>query len=77
MKKYLHAINYKHGSHVSSLELWKWMLLKETQIYSNLNKMKRNDKFFMGLFWTPVNKIDAIREKVEMMKREKTNVQPP
>ena len=77
MKKYLHAINHKHGSHVSSLELWKWMLIKETQIYSTLNKMRRNDKFFLGLFWTPINKIEAIKEKVEEMKRTHVNVQAP
>ena len=40
MKKYLNAINHKYETFVSTVEMNKWLILKEQSIYNNLNKMK-------------------------------------
>lgn len=76
MKKYLHAVNHKYQTFVSTIELYRWFMMKETGIYTSLNKMKKGDQFFMGLFWTPLTSKQKIREVIDKIK-ENRNVSGP
>lgn len=58
------------------LELYKWFIIKEKNIYQKLNTMRTAQKLFIGLFWTPKAKIDSIRNRIGDFKNDK-NIEGP
>ena len=55
---------------ISLVELYKHFLYKEKAIYTQLNKLKEEDKLFHGYCWIPTTekpgldiKLEAIKEK--------------
>jgi hypothetical protein len=59
-----HHLNTIEGVDISLVEFAKWLIMKERQIYLTLNKMKKGDSIFRGLFWTPLSRYSIIKETV-------------
>lgn len=64
MKQFLLNINRIGDSNQSLIEIFKWFVIKEKSIYSELNKLKVSDKILMGLFWCPTKYRQELDEKV-------------
>lgn len=45
--------NQGDGNNVSLLEIYKLFLQKEKALYTSLNKLKKEDKLFLGFCWIP------------------------
>lgn len=76
IRKYLLGINKFDDQDVSAIEIYKWFVLKEKGLYTTLNKLKKGEKLFIGLFWAPVSQIKDINQKVNEMKRDR-NINGP
>lgn len=77
VKKYLVSVNtIGDGVEFSATIVLKWFIQKEKILYQTLNKLKYGDKLLVGLFWTPLAQVQAIREKVDEIKRDR-NVDGP
>ena len=77
VKKYLVSVNtIGDGVEFSATIVLKWFIQKEKVLYQTLNKLKYGDKLLVGLFWTPLAQVQAIREKVDEIKRDR-NVDGP
>lgn len=53
LKQYLREINRVPDSEYSLIQIYKWIILKEKAIYSQLNRLKTGERLLMGLMWCP------------------------
>lgn len=53
IKKYLMSINQLEGSECSVSEIYRWYVVKEKSLYTQLNCLKTGNKLYTGLFWCP------------------------
>jgi len=60
LKSYLGNINKINNTDISSFYVQKLTALKEKQLYQTLNKLRFGEMLLVGLFWTPVSKINTI-----------------
>lgn len=89
IKGYIQALDNLEASQISRIQLYKWYMMKEKSLYENLNRMKSDKKFFIGLFWAPSAHLPMIQKSIEnlheskqikkpqMVQRQKHNLVPP
>lgn len=53
LKDFMETINNLQGSEYSLIQIFKWYAVKEKAIYTELNKLRPQDKVFVGYFWCP------------------------
>lgn len=54
IKEFLRDINKANEkSDYSLIQIFKWFILKERSIYTELNKLRDNNNILLGLFWCP------------------------
>lgn len=58
IKAYLHSLNYtvpnpEATNAISSLEVHKWLVVKEKAIFTCLNQMRDRQGTFIGFLWAP------------------------
>jgi len=53
LRHYLQQINQIEGSEVSLIQIQKMFVVKELQIYNQLNRFKSGEKLLLGLIWCP------------------------
>lgn len=69
IQKYLFEIN-KIGSesHYSTIQIYKWFILKEKAIYSTLNMLKNGEKILIGMFWCPTKLMPKMNEMMSAIR---------
>ena len=90
IRNYLETINrLEDNNDVSLIQVYKWFLLKEKGLYHTLNKLKRGERLFVGLFWVPVSLVEKVKGKIleikadrnidgpQMWLRAQQNIKPP
>lgn len=75
-RKYLRMINKMDNEESSALAVYEWYVIKERYVYSALNKLKKGDKLFFGLYWIPNPKIATVNEAIYKMKQDR-NIHAP
>ena len=53
LKDFMETINNLQGSEYSLIQIFKWYATQEKAIYSELNKLRAQDKVLVGYFWCP------------------------
>ena len=76
VKKYLISINKVEDSDTSTIQIYKWFILKEKSLYSSLNKLKAGSKLLVGLFWIPNSKIEDLNKQIIGIKEDR-NISGP
>jgi vacuolar-type H+-ATPase subunit I/STV1 len=61
----------------SLLEIYRLFLLKEKALFTSLNKLKKEDKLYLGFCWIPTLDKDKIMQDVEQMKTTNENIEVP
>jgi vacuolar-type H+-ATPase subunit I/STV1 len=59
------------------LEIYKLFLHKEKALYISLNKLKKEDKLYLGFCWIPTSDKEKILSDVENMKKNNENIEVP
>jgi V-type H+-transporting ATPase subunit a len=62
---------------MSLIELYKMFLYKEKFLYSNLNKLKKEEKLFLGFCWIPLADRESILRNIEGIKDKNRNIEIP
>lgn len=62
---------------MSILEIFKMFLQKEKILYSSLNKLKKEEKLFLGFCWIPQQDKQKILSEIEGLKEKNRNVGIP
>jgi len=75
-RKYLTMINTMENEDASALVIYEWYVIKERYVYTTLNKLKRGDRLFFGLYWIPNAKISQVNESIYKMKQDR-NIHAP
>jgi V-type H+-transporting ATPase subunit a len=75
-RKYLRMINTMENEESSAIAVYEWYVVKERYVYDTLNKLKKGDKLFFGLYWIPNPKIAMVNEAIYKMKQDR-NIQAP
>lgn len=63
------TINDLTYTNISGVELIKWLLTQEQNIYTTLNKLKMGDRIFRGLFWVPQSRFTRIKDSCANMNK--------
>lgn len=74
--EYLFTLNKMSGGEFSLIEIYKWFILMEKSIHTELNKLKDNQNLLMGLFWCPTKMKPALEEKLNAI-RMRRNIEGP
>lgn len=69
LKEYLYSLNYTvpnavEAKSISSLEVHKWLVVKEKAIYTALNQMRVRQSTFIGFLWAPFDLQGDIARKL-------------
>jgi V-type H+-transporting ATPase subunit a len=75
-RKFLVMTNQMENEDASAMLVYEWYVIKEKSIYTTLNKLKRGDRLFFGLYWIPNPKIKMVNDEVYKMK-ENRNIHAP
>lgn len=75
-RKYLKMINKMESEESSALTVYEWYVIKERHVYSTLNKLKKGDKLFFGLYWIPNAKVQMVNESIYKMIQDR-NIHAP
>ena len=59
------------------MEIYKLFLHKEKALYVSLNKLKKEDKLYLGICWIPTVEKERIMNDVENMKKNNENIEVP
>jgi vacuolar-type H+-ATPase subunit I/STV1 len=62
---------------VSLSEVYKLFLQKEKALYTSLNKLKKEDKLFLGYCWIPRLEVQKVLKEIEDIKEKNKNVEVP
>lgn len=62
---------------MSLVEVYKIFLQKEKQLYSTLNKLKKEDKLYLGFCWIPKADRQKILSEIEGLKDKNRNIEIP
>jgi len=62
---------------MSLLEIFKMFLYKEKYLYTNLNKLKKEDKLYLGFCWIPSEDRAKILTEIEGIKEKNRNIEIP
>ena len=77
IRKYLESINrLEDGEQTSAILVYKWFVLKEKELYRQLNLLKRGERLFIGLFWCPDCDIERVKSKILQIKSNR-NIDGP
>ena len=71
LRQYLITINKLGDNEFSLLKVYKWFILKERAIYTELNKLKDGDKILMGLFWCPLYLKEDFERNLNNLRKER------
>jgi V-type H+-transporting ATPase subunit a len=71
LKEYLKQINLMPDSEYSLVKVFKWFIIKERSIYTELNKLRDGEKLLMGLFWCPTKLQATLTDKIRDIKERK------
>jgi hypothetical protein len=63
-------------SEYSLIQIFKWFVIKEKSIYSEMNKLKNEEKILRGCFWLPKKMMGGLEEKLDEM-RSRRNIAGP
>lgn len=75
-KKYLTMINTMEKEEASALIIYEWFVIKERYAYNTLNKLRRGDRLFFGLYWIPNTKTALVNEAIYKMKEDRNLMAP-
>ena len=75
-KEYLKAVDVLEGTQISRIQLYKLYLMKEKNLYENLNKMKQSQNLFVGVFWLPASEVENLRKEIIKFEEE-SRIKPP
>lgn len=62
---------------MSLLELYRLFLYKEKALYTSLNKLKKEEKLFLGFCWIPMADRQKILSEIEGIKDKNRNIEIP
>jgi len=62
---------------VSLIEIYRLFLQKEKALYCSLNKLKKEDKLFLGFCWIPKADVGQVLKDIEEIKEKEKNVEVP
>lgn len=65
-----------NGSEYSLIQIYKWFVVKEKAIFTELNKLQNREQIFMGLFWCPAKYRDTLEDKIYDIKQRR-NIDGP
>lgn len=75
-RKFLVMTNEMENEESSAMLVYEWYVIKEKSIFVTLNKLRRGDRLFFGLYWIPNSKLETINKEIYKMK-ENRNLQAP
>lgn len=75
-RKFLVMTNTMENEDSSAMIVYEWYVVKERSIYTTLDKCRKGDKIFFGLYWIPNPKIKILNEAIYQMK-ENRNIHAP
>jgi len=75
-RKYLVMTNSMENEDTSTMNVYEWYVIKERTIYLTLDKLKKGDRLFFGLYWIPNTKIPMVNEAIYKMKEDR-NISAP
>lgn len=75
-RKYLVMSNSMENEDTSTMNVYEWYVIKERTIYLTLDKLKKGDRLFFGLYWIPNTKIPMVNEAIYKMKEDR-NISAP
>lgn len=76
LRKFLSAANTIENEDSSALVVYEWYVVKEKAIFTTLDKCRKGDKLFFGLYWIPNNKIAKVTDAIVRLKVDR-NVSAP
>lgn len=76
LRKFLSAANTIENEDSSALIVYEWYVIKEKAIFTTLDKCRKGDKLFFGLYWIPNNKIAKVTDAIVRLKVDR-NVSAP
>ena len=76
VRNYLMKINKMENMSTSVIQLYKWFVLKEKELYNNLNKLKMGDRLLIGLFWCPTSQTQQVSDEIQKIKQDR-NISGP
>lgn len=59
------------------IEIYKLFLQKEKALYTALNKLKKEDKLFLGFCWIPTNDVEKVMKDIANLKENNENIEIP
>ncbi len=82
MRDYLREIqklsqNQVDAGNASLIEIYKLFLQKEKALYASLNKLKKEDKLYLGFCWIPKADVQRVLKEVEDIKEKDKNIEVP
>lgn len=75
-RKFLEMTNDMENEEASAMLIYEWYVVKEKAIYTTLDKCRKGDRLFFGLYWIPNDKIKTLNEAIYQMK-ENRNIHAP
>ena len=72
LRQYLIDINIMSDSDYSLLQVYKWFVVKEKAIYTQLNMLKQGEKLLIGLFWCPAKMKQQLDMQLNKIRNERT-----
>lgn len=75
-RKFLVMTNNMENEDSSAMLVYEWYVVRERSIYTTLDKLRKGDRLFFGLYWVPNTKVPRINEEIYKMK-ENRNIHAP
>lgn len=75
-RKYLVKINDMENEDSAAMLVYEWYIVKEKSIYTTLNKCRKGDRLFFGLYWIPNTKIKKVNDSINIMKEDRNILSP-
>ncbi|CAI2384126.1 unnamed protein product [Moneuplotes crassus] len=76
IRNYLIEINKMNNTVSSTIQLYKWFIVKEKALYNNLNKLKMGSNLLVGLFWCATSQKQQVSDKVSQISQNR-NISSP
>lgn len=75
-RKYLLMANDMENEDSAAMLVYEWYVVRERSIYLTLNRLRKGDKLFFGLYWIPNTKIQKVNEAINKMKENRNILSP-
>lgn len=67
----------KSANVVSLLEVYKMFLQKEKVLYSTLNRLRNEERLFLGFCWIPRSDNEKVKTWIDQLKHKDSNIEIP